>query len=143
MVSFMIRKNKFYKLTFFNNFKAVIVLLYCWILIIIKNFIQFLKWIFYQWINTKILGAQLWNQNIPTGDSDVGDIVMLVTLWWWLIWDVGGGIIMLEIFFVMLVFFRCIKSVTNISDLSPTHLVSNIRHQYPSNRFNVHGEFII
>ena len=28
------------------------------------------------------------------GDSDVGDIVMLVTLWWWLIWDVGGRIIM-------------------------------------------------
>ena len=38
-------------------------------------------------------------------DSDVGDIVMLVTLWWWLIWDVGGGIIMLATFFVMLVIF--------------------------------------
>ena len=32
------------------------------------------------------------------GDSDVGDIVMLVTLWLWLIWDVGGRIIMLVIF---------------------------------------------
>ena len=32
------------------------------------------------------------------GDSDVGDIVMLVTLWWWLIWDVGDRIIMLVTF---------------------------------------------
>lgn len=53
------------------------------------------------------------------GDSDVGDIVMLVTLWWWLIWDVDGKII---------------KSVTNISKLLPTHLVSNIRHQHRCNR---------
>jgi len=29
------------------------------------------------------------------GDSDAGDIVMLVTLWWWPIWDVGGRIITL------------------------------------------------
>ena len=35
---------------------------------------------------------------IQAGDSDVGDIVMLVTLWWWLIWDIGGRIIMLVIF---------------------------------------------
>ena len=39
------------------------------------------------------------------GDSDVGDIVMLVTLWWWLIWDVGDRIIILVTFFVMLVIF--------------------------------------
>ena len=26
------------------------------------------------------------------GDSNVGDIIMLVTLWWWLILDVGGGL---------------------------------------------------
>ena len=39
------------------------------------------------------------------GDSDVGDIVMLVTLWWWPIWDVGGRIIMLATLFVMLVIF--------------------------------------
>ena len=39
------------------------------------------------------------------GDSYVGDIVMLVTLWWWLIWDVGDRIIMLATFFVMLVIF--------------------------------------
>ena len=39
------------------------------------------------------------------GDSDVGDIVMLVTLWWWLILDVGGRIIMLATFFVMLAIF--------------------------------------
>ena len=39
------------------------------------------------------------------GDSDVGDFVMLVTLWWWLIWDVGGRIIMLATFFIMSVIF--------------------------------------
>ena len=39
------------------------------------------------------------------GDNDVGDSVMLVTLWWWLIPDVGGRIIMLATFFVMLVIF--------------------------------------
>jgi hypothetical protein len=39
------------------------------------------------------------------GDSDVGDIVMLVTLLWWLIWYVGGRIVMLASFFGMLVFF--------------------------------------
>ena len=32
-------------------------------------------------------------------------------------------------------FSQCIKSVTNISNLSPTHLVSNIRHQHRCNRF--------
>ena len=37
------------------------------------------------------------------GDSDVGDIVMLMTLWCWPIWDVGDRIIMLVTFFVMLV----------------------------------------
>ena len=56
------------------------------------------------------------------GNSDVGDIIMLVT------------------FFVMLVIFSMYKmgpqhpeSVTNISNLSPTHLVSNIRHQHRCN----------
>jgi len=36
--------------------------------------------------------------------------VMLATLCWWL--------------------FQCEKSVTNISNLSPTEIISNIRHQY-------------
>ena len=39
------------------------------------------------------------------GDSDVGDIIMLVAFWWWLIWDFGGRIIMLATFFIMLVVF--------------------------------------
>ena len=39
------------------------------------------------------------------GDSDVGDIVMLVTLWWWLTSDVGGRIIILATFFIMLAIF--------------------------------------
>ena len=39
-------------------------------------------------------------------------------------------------------FSQCIKSGTNISNLSPTHLVSNIRHQHRCNRFlkwNLHA----
>ena len=48
---------------------------------------------------------------------------------------------MLSTFFVMLVIFSMYKignqyleSVTNISNLSPTHLVSKIRHQHRCNR---------
>ena len=37
------------------------------------------------------------------GYSDVGDIVILVTFWRWLILDVDGRIIMLATFFIMLV----------------------------------------
>ena len=39
--------------------------------------------------------------NNMIGDSNISDIVMLMTLWWWLISDVGGRIIMLATFFVM------------------------------------------
>ena len=49
-------------------------------------------------------------------DSDVGDIVMLVTLWWWLIWDVGGRIIMLPTFYVGDFF-----NVLNRSPISQTY----------------------
>ena len=64
----------------------------------------------------------------------VGDIVMLMTLWWWLISDVGGRIIMLATFFVMSVTFfvmsvfsQRIKSVTNILNRS---LTSKTCHQH-------------
>ena len=50
------------------------------------------------------------------GDSDVGDIIMLVTE-----------------------FFRYVKSVTNIPKSSPTYLVSNIRHQHRCNR--IHSKY--
>ena len=63
-------------------------------------------------------------------DSDVGDKVILVILWWWSIQDVADRIIMLATFSGMLVFFQCTKSVTNILNLSPTHFVFIIRHQY-------------
>ena len=63
------------------------------------------------------------------GDSDVGDIAMLMTLWWWLTWNVGDRIIMLATFLSCSCFFQCIKSVINVSNLS-THLVPNIRHQH-------------
>jgi len=43
------------------------------------------------------------------GDSDFGENVMLVMLWWWPIWDVGDRIIMLAIFFVMLMIFLMYK----------------------------------
>ena len=58
------------------------------------------------------------------GDS-VGDIVMLVaeSLCW-------------RLFSLCRWFSQCIKSVTNISNLSPTHLLSNIRHQHRCNLSN-------
>ena len=62
-----------------------------------------------------------------TGDSDVGDIVMLVALWWWLILDFGDRIIRLATFFVMLVSSLSIKSVTNILNRSST---SQTFHQH-------------
>ena len=34
-------------------------------------------------------------------------------------------------------FSQCFKSVTNISNLSPTHLVTNIRHQHRCNRLMI------
>ena len=59
-------------------------------------------------------------------NSDLVDIVMLVTLWSRLIWDVGGRIIMLTTFFVMW-FSHFIKSVTNIQIRSRT---SQTCHQH-------------
>jgi len=58
---------------------------------------------------------------IRKGDIDVGDIVMLVTLWWWLIWDVGGRIIMLA------TFFRYVGDFLNVLNWSST---SGIGHQH-------------
>ena len=53
-------------------------------------------------------------------NSDVGDNVMLVILWWWPIEDVVNKINMLATFFVMLVIFQSIKSVTYIFNRSST-----------------------
>ena len=64
-------------------------------------------------------------------DSDVGDIVILVTLWWRLISDVGGWIIMLATFYG--VFSQCIKSVTTILNRSST---SQICHQHRYNHLS-------
>ena len=63
--------------------------------------------------------------------TDVGD-GLLVTLSWRQILDFGDRIVMLATFFIMLVIFQCIKSVTDIPRLSPTDFVSKIRHQHPS-----------
>ena len=54
------------------------------------------------------------------GDSDVGGNVMLVILSCWSIKDVGDRIIMSATFFVMMVFFQFIKSVTDILNRSST-----------------------
>ena len=54
------------------------------------------------------------------GDSDVVDIVKLVTLWWWLISDVGARIIKLATCSLCWWFSQCTKSVTNILTRSPT-----------------------
>ena len=65
---------------------------------------------------------------------------MVVSYHWWPIWDVGGRIIMLATFFVMLVIFTIYQighqhpeSVTDILNWSPTHLVSSVRHQHQCN----------
>ena len=63
---------------------------------------------------------QATNWRFQKGDSDVGDIDMLLTLWWWLIWDVGGSIIMLATFIVMVIF-------SNVLNRSPT---SQTCHQH-------------
>jgi len=64
--------------------------------------------------------------------------VMLVTLWWWLISDVGGRIIMLATFFVMLVIFQCIKSVTNILNRSPRSQTCHQQIWSPTSVTNIH-----
>ena len=46
---------------------------------------------------------------LASSESDVVDIIMLVTLWWWLISEFGGRIIMLATFFVD--FLNVLKSV--------------------------------
>ena len=43
-------------------------------------------------------------------DSAVGDVIMLMTLWWLLISDVDGRIIMLATFFVMLMICQWLDS---------------------------------
>ena len=65
--------------------------------------------------------------------------VMLVTSLCWCLYD-GDWFKMLvaeslcwRLFSLCWRFSQCIKSVTNISNLSPTHLVSNIRHQHRCN----------
>ena len=65
----------------------------------------------------RILLGNSWTSIL--GDSQVGDNVMLVILWWWPIWDVGDTIIMLAIFSLYWCFQR-IKLVTNILNGSST-----------------------
>ena len=79
--------------------------------------------------------AEFWEFLLPDSqgfgskflDHEIQKVTMiLVTLWWKLISDVGGTIIMLATYFVMLVIFSMHELIINISNLSPTHLVSNI-----------------
>ena len=61
-------------------------------------------------------------------NSDVGDIVMLVTLWWRLIWDVGRRIIMLATFFVMF---------SNLFNRSPTSWIGHQHLKLVANTFDL------
>ena len=64
-----------------------------------------------------ILKLEFFSSSKNLADRNVGDIVMLATLWWWLISNVGDRIITLANFFVMLVIFR---KVLNRSPTSQT-----------------------
>ena len=55
-------------------------------------------------------------------------VVLVTSLCWWLY--NGDWFQMLIAESLCWRFSQCIKSVTNISNLSPTHFVSNIRHQH-------------
>ena len=69
-------------------------------------------------------------------DSEVDDIAMLVTIF---VRKKDVGNIILHVGDIPIG--RCLARVTNIPNLSATHLVSNIRHQHQKlqNRF---GEFL-
>jgi len=73
-------------------------------------------------------GNQTLFRDLVEGDSEVGAFIMVTDLicWWYNHF--------LASFFVIVVIFPIYESVTNIENLSPTHLVSNIRHQH---RFNL------
>ena len=67
------------------------------------------------------------------GDSDVGDFMMVIDLRCWWHNHYVGDFFRYVGHFLMYTGgrpFRCIKSVTKISNLSPTHFVFNIRHQH-------------
>ena len=64
------------------------------------------------------------------GDRDVDDIVMLVTLWWWLISDVGGRINS------QMLTFRYVADFLNVLNRSPR---SWIGHQHPKVITNTFG----
>ena len=68
---------------------------------------------------------------LSPGDSNVGDIVMLVTLWWWLISDVGwqnhyvGD------------FFRYVGDFFNVSNRSPTSWIGHQHLKLVTNTFDL------
>ena len=64
-------------------------------------------------------------------DSDVGDIVILVTLWRWRIWDVGGRILCCYVGDFLNLF--------EIYGHQHLKLVTNIRHQH---RCNLNSIFV-
>ena len=57
------------------------------------------------------------------GDSDVGDIVMLMTLWWWRISDFGGN------------FFRYVCDFHNVFNQSPASWIGNQHLKLVTNTF--------
>ena len=68
------------------------------------------------------------------GDSDFVEIVMLVTLWWWLVWDVGDRIIM----FVQIVgFFRYVGDFCNVLNRLPSSWIGHQHLKLVTNTFGV------
>ena len=72
--------------------------------------IELIIFIFVIWVilfvkTIKVLENWELNNSVIFGDSDVVDITMLGTSGFWLIRDVGGIMVMLTTFFVMLVIF--------------------------------------
>ena len=65
------------------------------------------------------------------GDSDVGKLMMLSDLrcWW-------KNHYLDDLFSLCWWFIQCIKSATNILNLSPTHFISNIRLQHRYHRYH-------
>ena len=77
-------------------------------LVLILCFLVFATWLIFDKQDFRLHGV---------GDSDVGDIVMLVTLWWWPIWQNH----------YVSDFFRYVGDFSNILNRSST---SSIGHQY-------------
>ena len=74
------------------------------------------------WIELKIISSF----GETSGYIDVGDTWMLLTICWWQFWVL---VLNANLKRQRMLVTKTAKTVTNISNLSPKHFVSNIRHQ--------------